>query len=180
MRQTVAPRRRWFRGELQGYLVWGTIALVIVVPEVWTVITPRTPYVPLTDTLSHLSGPWKFIIAFLLLSFHDPDSPPAGPGDKSNVPHSRVGGLYYFPVVLGITLATCLSVVETTDDKWIVAYTIYGTLALVTVVLPTLLAFGFGRDVSYPTFTRTVADLDQRNSLAGRAVVNVARILKLY
>jgi hypothetical protein len=163
--------------ELQGYLVWGITGSVIVVPEVWAAISSTTPFVPLTETIGHLSGPWKFIVAFLILSFAgDPAREPTHDGpSRSAVLVSRL----YVPVALVAVLAGCWLVAAKSESKWLLAYTIYGLLALVTVIIPTVLAYVFGKDLAFPTFGLTLKYLEHRHHLTALAINNVTRLLRL-
>src|SRR5258707_1207955 len=42
-----------------------------------------------------------------------------------------------------------------------VGYVLYGLLGLFCVVIPSVLAVSFGRDIPFPTFYRTVANLEE-------------------
>jgi hypothetical protein len=168
--------------EIDGYVVWGLAGLVIVVPELWaTISTP--PLAPLTGVLGHLSGPWKFIVAFLILSFsgqskvgHDPPQPSHR---LTSVQVPRIRSRLYYPVGLLLVAGPCLVVAATSDSKWLLAYTCYGMLAAATVIIPTALAFVLARFVVFPTFHRTLMDLSVRFPLTAQAIDNGTRLLRL-
>jgi hypothetical protein len=65
--------------------------------------------------------------------------------------------------VLGITaLATFVTVQENHGANWQydVDYVLYGLIGLFWIVLPSVLAFGWGKDVPFPTLFRTVSNLE--------------------
>lgn len=68
----------------------------------------------------------------------------------------------------GIALAG-LAVATWWDDgkpHYHVGYVLYGLLGLLWIVVPSVLAFAFGKDIPYPTFYRTVTNIE--DSLASR------------
>jgi hypothetical protein len=73
----------------------------------------------------------------------------------------------------------CLLVVVAGESKWVLAYAIYGLLSIVTVIIPTILAYVFGRIVPFPTFGLTLMYLGDRQPLTARAISNVTRLLRL-
>jgi len=71
-----------------------------------------------------------------------------------------------FVVAIGSFLATQLD-----SDRFVLAYVLYGLFAVFFAVFPSLLAYFSPRDVPFPTFFRTIANLDRRVHLVAVLIV---------
>ena len=56
-------------------------------------------------------------------------------------------------------------------DHWTLAYVVWSLIAAVVIVVPSVMAFIWGRYVPFPTLFRTVANLEARSHLVGLVVV---------
>ena len=73
--------------------------------------------------------------------------------------------VFWFVVVVALALIAAAGFAASTwwsDSKphYHVGYVIYSLLGLLWVVVPSVLAFAFGKDVPFPTFFRTVTNLE--------------------
>jgi hypothetical protein len=59
-------------------------------------------------------------------------------------------------------------------------YAIYGTLFVLGVVVPSVLAYAFGRDVPFPTLFRTVALLRRRAHWVAVVIVAGLTVLAVH
>jgi hypothetical protein len=88
--------------------------------------------------------------------------------------HPRV----YVPLALGVVaLAFALVRIARPHDKYLLGEVLYGSIALVWIVIPAWLAYKHGRWVPYATLFRTIQDLESH--LRSAAIVFAAGILIL-
>ena len=70
---------------------------------------------------------------------------------------------YYFPIALGAVVGGCLVAAAATDDKWVLAYVIYGLIGVCFLVVPSLLAYSKRtRNPPFASLFATVLDLQGR------------------
>lgn len=159
-----------------GYLVWGVTAAIIAVPELWAVSgSPRWPTI--SSTVAHLEALWsptKAIVVALISAVvvHLMTSPPNRPprsGERtalgrmtrvSGAPDEPPIGLWYLPLAVLLTAVAGAVTAALTDDRFVLGYVLYGTMALVLVALPNALAYWWRREVPFPTLFRTLGYLD--------------------
>ena len=84
---------------------------------------------------------------------------------------SPVQALVYIPLALGVVAVGSLIAAVTSSDRFVLGYVLYGLFAIFCVIIPNLLAYWFARDVPFPTFFRTIADLDHRSRPAAMIIV---------
>jgi hypothetical protein len=68
----------------------------------------------------------------------------------------------YFPAATIVVIGGSLASATLDGDRWHLAYVLYGLIAMFWIVIPSLAAYFFSRDVPFPTLFRTILDLEQR------------------
>ena len=135
------------------------VELVVVAVLVWVVYsTVRAPARPRSGAVPSAHGTQPARTGGGRLTLHVPASPRTT--DDDGAPP-----LFWLAVVIAlavIALASFAAATWWTDVKphYHVSYVLYGLLALIWIVIPSVLAFGFGKDVPFPTFYRTVVNLE--------------------
>jgi membrane protein implicated in regulation of membrane protease activity len=185
-------RERWavrFRGlgsrEKWGYVVWSLVGVIIAIPEIWAA-AGSPPWPTISATVGHLETLWNpvalLVVALIAAAAVHAVRYPwhrtgeiralAGrqrrgrtengritktPDDVSPVPIYAYFTLAVAAIVVGSVLAVTLS-----SSRWVLAYVLYGLVAIFCIITPNILAFWFKRDVPFPTLFRTVADIEHR------------------
>ena len=188
-----------------GYVVWGSMGVVVGVPEIWAAVdSDNVPWPTISGTVGYLAywHDWVAIIVVAVLVWAafqairaattsarlDAGSGAANPGRSvMRAPGGRltvepavqpVRALIYFPIALGVVVAgTASARTIRPDDKYLLGEVLYGLIGLCWIVIPGLLAYAFGRFVPYPTLFRTIQLLEQRIRVV--AVVIAAGIVVL-
>jgi hypothetical protein len=187
-----APLLARFRGigerERWGYGVWLLMGLVIAVPEIWAGVgTP--PWPTISATVGHLEARWNWvaiivvalivIVAARAASYLQPQTDqgvtPGGgqgqwrtqtgrlamsPDEVSQA--SEMWAIVYFAIAILAVVVAGLLTASRTSDKWVLAYVIYGLIALFFVVIPNAAVLLLKRDLPYSTLLCTVDDLRRR------------------
>ena len=188
------PKQR----EWWGYAVWGIAVVVMLVPEISAAANLGVPWPTISATVGHLEyqHSWvALVVVGLIVGFayqwvRYPSFPaaPAVHADGLARARSSLGRLTartdslnsddrdefsvatifvsLLVVASGSFLASLLNA-----DRFVLAYVLYGLFALCFAVIPSTLAYRLPRDVPYPTFYRTVANLDHRFHLLAVLVV---------
>jgi hypothetical protein len=171
--------------EWWGYAVWGVVLVAILVPEIWAAATTQKTWPTISATVGHLEYRWDWIglivvgvgvwVAVSVISY------PAGPRQvlvrQETRPdrrtacgratmHTETGGA--LPAVLvpvGAALVALASVLTATldpSDPYTLGDVLYGTIAIFCAAAPSIVAYVWARDVAFPTFFRTLANLERR------------------
>ena len=206
----VPIRERWafrFRADLGSrekwsYVVWLLVGLIIAVPEIWAA-AGSPPWPTISATVGHLEALWNpvailivaLIAAVTVHAVRYPwrrtgkivreDHPRRGrtgsgrltktPDEAAPVPVLAYFTLAIIAIVVGSALAATLS-----SDRWVLAYVLYGLVAIFCIVVPNILAFWFKRDVPFSTLLRTVADIERRWYPAALVVVAGLAVLLIH
>jgi Na+/serine symporter len=86
----------------------------------------------------------------------------------------------YFPAAVAVTAATATVAFVLGTRSYPLGYILYGMVAVLTLIVPSVLAFWWGREVPYPTLYRTLADLDHRSHLAVTILLAGLAILAVH
>jgi hypothetical protein len=189
--------------EIWGYGVWLFAGLVFGIPESWAgLATP--PWPSLSNTVAHLEQLWSptavIIVALIVfLVFQAVRYPPGHTGEfaappgaprRGRTPGGRltqapaavspVPVLVYFPLALGVIAAGATVAAVTGAGAYVLGYVIYGLFAVFCVAIPNALAYWFARDVPFPTFFRTITDLERRWRPAAIVIVAGLVVLMLH
>jgi hypothetical protein len=197
------PRESW------GYAVWGAGALVVVIPEVTAAAFKRVPWPTISATVGHLEYRWSWvalivvaiITAVALQAARFPVSESGqltvqadqrrlgrtGQGRFTRSPATDAGDqqkqtpVAWLAFGAGIVaVGSGLTGIISPGNKFILAYVLYGLIATVFVIIPSVLAFWFAKDVPFPTFFRTIAYLERRLHFAALLIVVGLVILLIH
>ncbi len=188
-------RERW------GYAFWLSIGLVFAVPELaaaWHTV----PWPTLSATVGHLEYVWSptgiFVVALLaaagvhVVQYRPDRLAPRGrrtPGGRlTRRPRQQpdrigwVGYAYLGGVAVALLCACLLGVflIRNEDSRWYLAYVIWGLVALLGFVVPSLLAYFAGRDVPFPTMFRMIGDAERRSHVVGLVVLAGLAVLFVH
>jgi hypothetical protein len=169
-----------------GYWVWVVGAGAVVVPELIAVFDAGAlPFTTISRTVGHLERHHNWVelvvvAVIVLVVYSTVRVPPARtPGGRVTAvpePHARrehAPSWFWVVALLGLAAvaAASLAAAEWWDEgppHYRVSYVLYGTLALLWVVVPSVLAFCFAADAPFPTFFRTIRNAEDRLTAAGR------------
>ena len=180
--------------EVWGYSTWLFFGLVFGLPESWAGAA-SPPWPTLSDTIGHLETLWPgtrvVVVVLIALVAYSAVRYPAGHTGEFSLREgeprrartsngrlvrsvygvSPVPALVYIPLALGVVAVGSLIAAVTSSDKFVLGYVLYGLFAIFCVIVPNLLAYWFARDVPFPTFFRTIADIDHRWRPAAMIIV---------
>jgi hypothetical protein len=180
------PAREWW-----GYGVWFFAALVFAIPESWAGFG-SPPWPTLSITIAHLETLWPgtrvviviFLVFLVFQALRFPLSFPgrAASGRLATRPRDvrEIPAAGYLIVALAAVAGGSLIAASVSGSMYVLGYVIYGLFAIFFVAIPNVLAFWFGRDVAFPTFFRTIANLERRWRLAAVAIVAALTILLFH
>ncbi len=192
----LGSRQKW------SYVVWSLVGLIIAVPEIWAA-AGSPPWPTISATVGHLEALWNpvailvvaLIAAVAVHAVRYPwrrtgkieleGHPRRGrtesgrftktPDDGASVSVSAYFTLAVIVIIVGSVLAATL-----TSDRWVLAYVLYGLVAIFCIIIPNILAFWFKRDVPFWTLLRTVTDIERRWYPAALVVVAGLVVLLIH
>jgi hypothetical protein len=194
----VTPRERW------GYALWGSVALIVAVPELTAAIWERAPWPTISGTIGHLEELWSptaiFPVAAIVIAaaqafrYTKAETPAAAdtkrstggrPTRTSGASATGTWGYVYLGLAVAAVLVPSVLVAvfsrgTTEHTRWVLGYVIYGLIAMFCVIVPSILAYFFAREVPFPTLARTVADLDNRVHAIGLVILAGLTILLIH
>ncbi|MEV5652278.1 hypothetical protein AB0L57_28860 [Nocardia sp. NPDC052254] len=189
--------------EFWGYLMWGLAGVVIAVPELIAVFG-LADWPTISNTVGHLESQhsWvRLLVVFVIvvLAYYSlpqlampPQRPGALPGrtttangrmtvDPDAVRTEGIGG---YLVLAGAALAAAIAFAAgaraVDPGSYTGAYVLYGTIAVMWVILPSVLSMFFAREVPFPTLFRTVGYLERRAGFVAAAVLGLLAILLIH
>lgn len=171
--------------EFWGYCMWGLAALAIAGPELASVFRLAS-WPTISNTVGHLETQHSFVrivvvsVIVLLAYYAVPQlsiSPAPEPRvvagrtltangrvTKPDSPITLLGIGYLLAAVgtlaFGVVFATADRAMH--SDSYLGTYVLYGLIALMWVIVPSLLAMFASRDVPFPTLFRTIGYLERR------------------
>ncbi|WP_157535117.1 hypothetical protein [Nocardia inohanensis] len=189
--------------EFWGYLMWGLAGVAIAAPELASVFGLAS-WPTISNTIGHLQTehPWvRLVVVFVIvvigyyavpqLLFHPEPSPRVVAGQpttaggrvtRSDGPVTLLGAGYLFTAagtyVFGILFAAADRAMDA--DAYLGPYVLYGLIALMWVVVPSILAMFFGKDVPFPTLFRTIGFLERRAHFIAAILLGLLVILLIH
>ncbi|WP_040803699.1 hypothetical protein [Nocardia concava] len=171
--------------EFWGYCMWGLAGLAIAVSELASVFSLAS-WPTISNTIGHLETQHAWVrlvvvaVIVLLAYYAVPQlaTPPEpvvqevggrtltanGRVTKSDSPITLLGAGYLLTAVgtyvFGVLFAAADRGMH--GNSYLGAYVLYGLIALMWVIVPSILAMFFSRDVPFPTLFRTVGYLERR------------------
>lgn len=195
----LGPREKW------GYAVWAAVGLIIAIPEIWAA-AGSPPWPTISATVGHLEALWNpvaiIVVALIAAAavhavrypWHRTgeiaaraDHPRRGRTDngrytKTPAPDdiSEVSVYAYFALAVAAIVVGSLLAAMLSNSKWVLAYVIYGLIAIFCVITPNTLAFWFRKDVPFSTLFRTVTDIERRWHPAALVIVAGLAVLLIH
>lgn len=168
--------------EARGYAVWLAAGVVLAVPEVWALVDDDVPWPTISGTIGHLEYRWSgtavvvvgaIVLSALLTIRYPPPLQQAGTAarrteggrlsmEPATASRRQLSPSAYFPAAAIVVIAGSLASAALDGDRWRLAYVLYGLIAMFWIVIPSLAAYFFARDVPFPTLFRTIVDLERR------------------
>jgi len=160
--------------ERRGYWFWIPTVVTILVIELLGALS-RTfnnaiPWPTISGTIGHLEKRWDWvaiivvglitIVAFHAVAYRGRATD--GRALRESGPDPEEWSWYSWPLVVGVTAAAILLAIALDATKFEYGYVIYGVLAGLGIVVPSILSFGFHRLVRFPTLFFTIAKLRHR------------------
>ena len=187
----MSARERW------GYAVWGSVALVIAIPEVIAAAWNKATWPTISGTIGHLEEIWSptaiiVVAGIVVIAVQaakamrtDGVRTVRGPAPAPTPPQSRraeiLYGVFAFLGVLGPAVVALVLRSDTSrHTKWILGYVVYGLVAVVCIGFPSALAYWGGKDVPFPGLFRTLADLERRWHWAAIIVLAGLAVLLIH
>jgi hypothetical protein len=182
--------------ELDGYLFWGLVAVFIGAPEVLAALSARLKREIPFPTISNLVGHdlerhhhWVALLvvaSIVLVLYHSLTYPRSRmrAGRALQVPADQAVVLEWarpYIAVVGLSAAAAGVVASALGaNKTELGYAVYGTLAVVGVVVPSALAFWWNRILGIPTLFATLAQLSSRVRWLAAVVVALLVVLLFH
>ena len=195
--------------EKWGYGFWLFLGLVFGVPETWAGLG-NPPWPSLSDTIAHLEAMWPVVglivvAVIVIVAFYFVRVPVTQPGtmvynggglgrgtgagvgrtyggrlSRTPADTSPVAALIYIPIALAAIAAGSIIAAVVSGDYWVEGYVIYGLIAIFLVIIPSVLAYWFAREVPWPTFLTTIVNLERRWRPAAAIILAALVILLLH
>lgn len=180
-----APTAAGRSAEFWGYLMWGLAGLAIAVPELASVFRVAG-WPTISATIGHLQAQhsWvRLVVVFVIVvaAYYAVPQLAISPKpvartvagrpvtangrittDTGNVELLGVGYLVLAAVALILGVLFAAGDRSMRPDSYLGAYVLYGVIALVWVVIPSVLSLVFSKDVPFPTLFRTIGYLERR------------------
>lgn len=178
--------------EIHGYAYWGPVAVAITVVEILGALSERFrdafPWPTISSTVGHaqdINSLWGLAVviviaaaAFYAVSYVGEAAPPG------TQPLFQLGWFrirYGWPLVYIVTAAIALAVwFLVSRDEFHLGYAIYGSFAIVGIVVPMLLVWRKSKRVVFPNVFFTFRKLRERFRWAAFAVIAGLSILILH
>ncbi|MFF2552798.1 hypothetical protein ACFVUS_17465 [Nocardia sp. NPDC058058] len=198
-----APTAAGRSAEFWGYLMWGLAGLAIALPELASVFRVAG-WPTISATIGHLQTQHsvvRVIVVFvivviayyavpqLLISPKPVARTVAGrpttangrvTTDTGNVELLGAGYLVVAAVALILGVVFAAGDRHMSPDSYLGAYVLYGVIALVWVVIPSILSLFFSRDVPFPTLFRTIGYLERRAHPVAAVLLALLVVLLLH
>ncbi len=205
MSEVVADVRgtRGWSAEYWGYLMWGLAALAIAGPELASVFGVGD-WPTISATIGHLEAAhsWvRLVVVFVIvvLGYYavpqllaHPSLPRIVPGQQTtangratrDAEAVRSGGMGWYLVLavggLVVGLVVAAGARHMHPGTYAGAYVLYGLIAVLWVIVPSVLAMFFAREVPFPTLFRTIGYLERRAHPIAAIILALLVILLLH
>ena len=194
------------RRELWGYVVWGIGTIVVLIPEITAAADNKVPWPTISATVGHLEYMHDWIglivvgsIVFLtlqLIRYPLNSATATQTGSVTKLKRNSLGRIVRINSSRGnepdeISLMMVLAALfvvgigslvasELDTNRFVLAYVLYGLIVISFVVVPSVLAFCWSRDIAFPTLFRTLADLERRAHLVAVLIIIGLVILLIH
>jgi hypothetical protein len=168
--------------ERAGYWAWGTVALVILVPEVWALAARNVPWPTISGTIAHLEDLWHptavlvvaaiVVAAALAAGYGVVAQAPEPPGRAPWWPYAYLGVAAAIVAVAGAVAS------QSSDGRFVLGYVIYGLIAVFFLAMPALVGWLVAMPV--PSLFATLRDLERRVPVVALVVLAGLVVLLIH
>jgi hypothetical protein len=159
--------------EVTGYLVWGAMGVVVGVPEIWAAADNHAPWPTISGTIGHLEygHNWVAIIVIALIvwaAYHALRPPTQTDTGRRTRPGTHVKELpewsvaLYFAIAVAAVAGGSAIAASAAAHRYVLAYVLYGLIAVFWIVIPNALAYAAQKDIPFPTLFNTLSDIESR------------------
>jgi hypothetical protein len=179
--------------ERRGYLFWGPTILLVLGVEALGALSERfenwIPWPTISGTVGHLEKRWDFVAVLVVgllsaVAFHALATRTRerreGRTLREGAPPAEEAAWYSPLLVFALTLVAFVVAYALDASKLELGYTIYGTLGVFGILIPSILAFGVNRLVRFPTLFFTVDQLRHRLQAVALILVSGLAILTIH
>ncbi|MFI1914893.1 hypothetical protein [Nocardia sp. NPDC020380] len=189
--------------EFWGYSMWGLAGLAIAGPELASVFR-LAGWPTISNTIGHLETQhaWVRLVVVAVISVLayyavpqlaiDPKPIPASVGGRTLTVNGRIakpdspitllGAGYLLTAVATFAFGIAFAATDRGmhPGSYVGAYVLYGLIALMWVIVPSVLALFFSRDVPFPTLFRTIGYLERRAHPAAALILAGLVVLLIH
>jgi hypothetical protein len=169
----------------EGYLFWGPVVAAILIAEALAAFA-HVHWPTISSTIGHLENRWTWVAAVVVGIIGASACLALGTAHKTPLGRTQVFGgeirpvrFYTAVVPIAATIVAGAAARAATDDKLVVGYWIYGTLAVTGLVIPSLLVL-LRFEVQFPTLFVTVRRLEGRLHWVATVIVAGLAILTVH
>jgi len=186
-------RNELAREERRGYLFWGPVILLVLGVELLGALSESfenwIPWPTISSTVGHLEKRWDWVAVIVVgllsaVAFHALAARKRERQDgrtlRAGAPPAEEASWYSPLIVFALTLVAFAVPYAFDVSKYELGYTIYGTLAVFGIVVPSMLAVGFNRLVPFPTLFFTIDQLRHRLHAVALVLVAGLAILTIH
>jgi hypothetical protein len=183
------------RAEVWGYIMWGSMALVIAIPEITAAVHHGVPWPTISGMTGHLENRWSavalIVVALIVVAaIHAVRFPASQHGpvvtlaNQQKLGRTQSGRFTLAPdkvsnderddlsvawLVFALAVVVVCSVVAAhmhNKSQFFVGYVLYGLIAVFFLIIPSALAYWFATDVAFPSIFRTLTLFQRRLPIA--------------
>jgi len=179
--------------ERRGYWFWlPTIALILAIELLGALSQAFDNWIPwptISDTIGHLERRWDWVAvivialitmtAFHVLAYRG-DRAEGGRALRQLGAQPTELGWYNWLFVACVTAAAIVLAIAAGASKYEYGYVIYGVLAGLGILAPSVLSFGFHKLAGFPTLFFTIAKLRRRLHLLALVLVTGLAVLAVH
>jgi hypothetical protein len=179
--------------ELRGYWFWGPTILIILGVELLGALSStfknKIPWPTISSTVGHLEKRWDWVAvivvgvitatAFQALAYKAGPRTVTGRSQRPGAPPAQATGYSWLFVLIPGLIALGLAI-ALGASKFQLGYIIYGVLAVFGIVIPSVLAWVFNKEVRFPTLFFTLDRLRRRFHAAALILVTGLAILVVH
>jgi hypothetical protein len=179
--------------ERRGYLFWGPVILLVLGVELLGALSQSfknwIPWPTISSTVGHLEKRWDWVAVIVVgllsaVAFHALATRKRERHDgrtlRTGAPPAEEASWYSPLLVFALTVLAFAVPYAFDVSKYELGYTIYGTLAVFGIVVPSILAVGFNRLVPFPTLFFTIDRLRHRLHWVALILVAGLAILTIH
>lgn len=150
--------------ERAGYSIWGTVLVVVAVPELWALAGRDVPWPTISGTIAHLEDLWHPTAVLVVAGIVVAAALAAGYGCVSQAAEppgrARWWPYAYLAVAALVTAGGGFAASRLAGGRFVLGYAIYGLIGISFLAVPALLGWAFA--MPFPPLFATLRDLERR------------------